>query len=176
MKTADSHEARTRKESSAGRQNVSKHVASRDFDELITVRIYRIAEVIGRLATQDIQKRYDIRLTDMRILGLLHNHETASIAEISRWARIDKAWISRLARELEQKKLVTRRPDPKDSRSMLVSLTQRGRDLQEAVFPQSRKREAFAMRGIERRNFIRLLDAFEQNLDELLQRGGQLPE
>jgi len=59
---------------------------------------------------------------------------------------------------------------------MLVSLTQRGRDLQEAIFSQSRKREPFALRGIERRKLIQLLNAFERNLDDLLQRGGRLPE
>jgi DNA-binding MarR family transcriptional regulator len=148
----------------------------RYLDELIVVRISRLAEIVSRVATQNIEDRYAIRLTDMRILSLLHNSNKMSVAEISRRAHIDKAWISRLARELEQNGLLVRTPDPEDSRSMLLSLTRRGRDLQDSLLPESKKRESFLLQGLDRKRLVAQLTILERNLDLLLQNGGRVPD
>ncbi|MDU2923913.1 MarR family transcriptional regulator, partial [Bradyrhizobium sp.] len=120
-------------------------------DDLVLVRIMRMAEMVARLSAINLEARYGIRMTDMRILALLHDADRMSVAEISRQARVDKAWISRLSRELEDKGLIERVPDPEDSRAMLLSLTRKGRDIQRRLLPEATKREQFLLRGIDRR-------------------------
>ena len=88
------------------------------FEDLLPVRISRITEIFVRIATLAFASSLGIRVTDLRILNVLHSDDEVSVAEISRRARIDKAWISRLVRELEAKDLVSRKPHPTDSRAM----------------------------------------------------------
>lgn len=145
-------------------------------DDLIVVRIARLSEAITRLGTLNIEDRYGIRMTDLRILALLHSGDRLSVGEISRRARVDKAWISRLARELEQKGLVKRDPDPEDSRAMLVSLTQKGRELQNSLLPQSKEREKLYLRGIDRHKLVELLSKLDDNMVAVLENHGLLPK
>ncbi|MGW1419967.1 MarR family winged helix-turn-helix transcriptional regulator [Bradyrhizobium manausense] len=135
-----------------------------------------MSEAITRLGTLNIEDRYGIRMTDMRILALLHSGDKLSVGEISRRARVDKAWISRLARELEEKGLVKRVPDPDDSRAMLVSLTRQGRELQTSLLPQSKEREKSLLRGIDRRKLVELLTKLDENMVAMLEDSGLSPE
>jgi len=133
------------------------------FEDLIPVRVARITEIFVRIATLAFSDSLGIRVTDLRILNVLHADDEVSVAEISRRARIDKAWISRLVRELEDKGLVMRKPHPTDARTMLVSLTDEGRKIQQALLPTSMLHEQKALGGIDRDAFVEMLDLFERN-------------
>ena len=135
-----------------------------------------MAEMVARLSAINLEARYGIRMTDMRILALLHDADRMSVAEISRQARVDKAWISRLSRELEDKGLVARVPDPQDSRAMLVSLTRKGRELQSKMLPQSIACDRFLLQGLDRQKLVALLTKLDQNLLVLLENSGAVPD
>ncbi|MDU6833613.1 MAG: MarR family winged helix-turn-helix transcriptional regulator, partial [Bradyrhizobium sp.] len=145
-------------------------------DDLIVVRIARMSEAIARLTAVNIEDRFGIRMTDMRILSLLRDADQMSVGEISRLARVDKAWISRLSRELEDKGLVARVPDPQDSRAMLVSLTRKGRELQSKMLPQSIACDRFLLQGLDRQKLVALLTKLDQNLLVLLENSGAVPD
>ncbi|MDU6255120.1 MAG: MarR family winged helix-turn-helix transcriptional regulator, partial [Staphylococcus warneri] len=145
-------------------------------DDLIVVRIARMSEAIARLTAVNIEDRFCIRMTDMRILSLLRDADQMSVGEISRLARVDKAWISRLSRELEDKGLVARVPDPQDSRAMLVSLTRKGRELQSKMLPQSIACDRFLLQGLDRQKLVALLTKLDQNLLVLLENSGAVPD
>ena len=167
---------KTTKARSDRRRPADKTAAPQDqvqyLDDLIVVRIARMSEAIARLTAVNIEDRFGIRMTDMRILALLHDADRMSVAEISRQARVDKAWISRLSRELEDKGLIERVPDPEDSRAMLLSLTRKGRDIQRRLLPEATKREQFLLRGIDRRKLVTVLAKLDQNLGALLGEAG----
>ncbi|MDU6672668.1 MAG: MarR family transcriptional regulator, partial [Bradyrhizobium sp.] len=145
---------KTTKARSDRRRPADKTAAPQDqvqyLDDLIVVRNARMSEAIARLTAVNIEDRFGIRMTDMRILSLLRDADQMSVGEISRLARVDKAWISRLSRELEDKGLVARVPDPQDSRAMLVSLTRKGRELQSKMLPQSIACDRFLLQGLDR--------------------------
>lgn len=138
-----------------------------DLEDLIPVRIARMSEIFQRIAASAFGP-FGLRVTDLRILNVLHGEEAISVAELSRRSRVDKAWISRLVRELETKKLVARAPDPKDSRATLVSLTAAGRRLQAEILPLARAHETEALGDVDRANLVAMLDAFERNSLRLL--------
>jgi len=135
---------------------------SSDLEDLIPVRIARMSEIFQRIAATAFAP-FGLRVTDLRILNVLHGEEAIPVAEISRRARVDKAWISRLVRELEDKGLVARAPDPQDSRAVLVSLTRAGRKLQDEILPIARDHESEALGKIKRATLVALLDEFERN-------------
>lgn len=143
-----------------------------ELEDLIPVRIARMSEIFQRIAAIAFTP-FGLRVTDLRILNALHGEETISVAEISRRARVDKAWISRLVRELEDKGLVARSPDPADSRAMLVSLTDAGRKLQDEILPIARDHEIQALGGIDRAALVAMLDQIERSSLGLLDTDGQ---
>jgi len=64
----------------------------RTLEDLVPVRIVRLAEVIARLATQSIESTVGLRNTDLRLLNLLDGTEGVTVNEIARRAHVDKAW------------------------------------------------------------------------------------
>jgi len=172
VRGVDHNGGMTRRKSDRARVNLPTTVEGETYqlselEDLIPVRIVRIGEIFQRIAAAAFE-RFGLRVTDLRILNALHANEQISVAEISRRARVDKAWISRLVRELEEKALVARTPDPTDSRAMLVSLTPAGRRMQEDILPLARAHETEALAGIDRALLVSMLDRFETSSAALL--------
>jgi DNA-binding MarR family transcriptional regulator len=130
-------------------------------EDLVAVRIVRIAEVVARLATQTIEARVGLRNTDLRLMNLLDRADGVSVNEIARRAHVDKAWVSRSLRHLEKSGLVTRKSTRKDSRVSVIDLSAKGRALLEQVRPLAAAREARLLDGIDK-------DAFKASLDRLM--------
>jgi DNA-binding MarR family transcriptional regulator len=133
----------------------------RSLEDLVAVRIVRIAEVMARLATRTIEARVGLRNTDLRLLNLLDGTEGVTVNEIARRAHVDKAWVSRSLRHLEAAGLVTRKSARSDSRLTVVGLSAKGRALLEQVRPLAVAREARLLEGIDP-------DAFKASLDRLM--------
>jgi DNA-binding MarR family transcriptional regulator len=134
---------------------------AKSLEDLVAVRIVRIAEVVARLASQTFEPRFGLRNTDLRLMNLLEGAEGVTVNEIARRARVDKAWVSRSLRHLEQSGLVTRKSNRKNSRHTVVALSAKGRALLEQVRPLAAARETRLLDGIDR-------VAFKANLDRLL--------
>ena len=107
----------------------------KSLEDLVAVRIVRIAEVVARLAIQTFEARFGLRNTDLRLMNLLDGKDGVTVNEIARRAHVDKAWVSRCLCELESSGLVERRGHGPDSRLRVVSLSAKGRALLERVRP-----------------------------------------
>ena len=140
----------------------------RSLEDLVAVRIVRIAEVMARLATRTIEARVGLRNTDLRLLNLLDGTEGVTVNEIARRAHVDKAWVSRSLRHLEQAGLVTRKSARNDSRLTVVGLCAKGRALLEQVRPLAVAREAHLLEGIDPDTFKASLDRLMLNAEQLL--------
>jgi DNA-binding MarR family transcriptional regulator len=141
---------------------------TRSLEDLVAVRVVRIAEVMTRLATQTIEARVGLRNTDLRLMNLLDGAEGVTVNEIARRAHVDKAWVSRSLRHLEKSGLVTRASHRKDSRLTVVDLSAKGRALLEQVRPIATAREARLMDGIDPVAFKASLDRLMLNAESLL--------
>jgi DNA-binding MarR family transcriptional regulator len=140
----------------------------KSLEDLVAVRIVRIAEVISRLATQTIEAQVGLRNTDLRLMNLLDASEGITVNEIARRAHVDKAWVSRSLRELQKSGLVTRRSLREDSRLCVVELSAKGRALLEQVRPLASAREARLLAGIDRATFKAELDRLMANAEAML--------
>ena len=63
---------------------------------------------------------------DYRILAVLGDLGPVSQADLGRAAVLDRRDVTHTVRDLQARELVTRRPDPRDSRQILVELTPAG--------------------------------------------------
>ncbi len=142
----------------------------RTLEDLVAVRIVRLAEVMARLATRTIEARVGLRNTDLRLMNLLDGFQGVTVNEIARRAHVDKAWVSRSLRDLEKSGLVTRKGNNKDSRLTMVDLSAKGRALLEQVRPLAVARETRLLEGIDpaalKANLERLMLNAEKLLDE----------
>ena len=131
------------------------------FEDNVGVRVVRLAEVFSRLARIGVEQPWGLRGTELRILNILDRVDSVPISEIARRTHVDKAWISRSVRDLENKGLVIRRADQADSRKTHAVLSAEGRSLLDRLRPLVVWHEARVLKGIDER-------AFKQDLDRLL--------
>ena len=148
--------------------SAAREARVRTLEDLVAVRIVRIAEVMTRLATRTIEARVGLRNTDLRLMNLLDGSEPLTVNQIARRAHVDKAWVSRSLRQLEKSGLVTRKGNPKDSRLTVVDLSAKGRALLEQVRPLALARETRLLEGIDPTVFKTSLDRLMLNAEALL--------
>lgn len=77
----------------------------------------------------------EITATQMKMLGHLYFVNTNRPSEIGFYLDIDNSAITRMLDRLEKKELIQRIPDPNDRRSVLVELTEKGRDCTKRTVP-----------------------------------------
>ncbi len=142
----------------------------KSLEDLVAVRIVRIAEVVARLAIQTFEARFGLRNTDLRLMNLLDGKDGVTVNEIARRAHVDKAWVSRCLCELERSGLVDRRGHGPDSRLRVVSLSAKGRALLERVRPLAAAHERQLLAGIDAAGFKAQLDRLLKNADTMLGR------
>lgn len=138
---------------------------------LITYKVMRLADTILRAANQVYRERYDVTITELRILATIGAHQPLPGNEVSRLTRIDKAWVSRSSAALIRRGMVVRRPHPTDSRTILLSLTPKGRSLVRRIVPFSTARHDRLLAPIsasDRTHLNALLETLQAQADDLL--------
>ena len=141
---------------------------AKSLEDLVAVRIVRLAEVVARLATQTIEARVGLRNTDLRLMNLLDGADGVTVNEIARRAHLDKAWVSRSLRHLEESGLITRKSNRQDSRHTIAALSPKGRALLEQVRPLAAARETRLLEGIDEVTFKASLDRLMVNAESML--------
>lgn len=138
------------------------------FEQLIPSRIHKVSdslEDVGRLLQGDAHR---LRFTEVRILAYLAENKSASVIDISRDLRVDKAWISRLLNSLASKKLIAKNRDGSDSRVILISLTVEGGIVADHTMDVARQSYSTIMNGVDEKLANELISTLETNLRGIL--------
>jgi DNA-binding MarR family transcriptional regulator len=69
----------------------------------------------------------DVPSSAIAVLGLLRDHGELRLGALAAGIGVDTSVVSRTVAVAEHRGLVSRRPDPRDGRACLLSLTDRGR-------------------------------------------------
>jgi DNA-binding MarR family transcriptional regulator len=92
-------------------------------------------------------------------------------SQISRWATVDKASVSRAVTALEQDGLVSKASHSQDGRKQLLTLTRKGQRTFRLVVRRIHQLQKQLFEGYgqaEQKDFFRLLNALEDRLREML--------
>lgn len=73
---------------------------------------------------------FDLTYPQYLVFMLLWEHEQLTVKELGEKLLLDSGTLTPLLKRMEQKQWVSRRRDPKDERSVVISLTAAGRELQ----------------------------------------------
>jgi DNA-binding MarR family transcriptional regulator len=115
----------------------------------------------------DVLKEHEINLQTWRVLAALSTAPSRSLTELASHTAAELSYLSRAAAGAEEKGLLTRSASPVDARTVLLSLTERGRGLVAAIAPEALLIESAALAGVsatDTRVTLRTLHAIYQNL------------
>ena len=117
---------------------------------LISHRVLVLSNTLALAAARYYPLRFQVRLPEWRVIDALHAGGSISANQISHWLRTDKAWVKRSVDHLIAAGHVRRRPDPRDGRRLLLSLTPKGQRAYAAIAGAARRRNENLLAGLTR--------------------------
>lgn len=140
------------------------------FEALLPVRLRKICDLFEELASNTLIGASLARFTEMRILSYLSTRQGVPVLEISRDLSVDKAWISRLLKGLEERRLVQRQRETGDGRVVRIDLTQAGYDTYAVMIADVMRHHDRIMEGLDGGAADTLCDLLEANIRAVLAR------
>ena len=129
---------------SSGDPNQSDERASRkalDFETYVPAYLTLLANKISSGASALYRPKFGVGITDWRIMALLAVEPWIAAGRICDVTGLDKAAVSRCARDLAKRSLVESRADATDQRRQLLALTRKGLALHDRIVDVSVERE-----------------------------------
>ncbi len=116
--------------------------------ESIEAMVPQIRQTIS--AIKSVMGQYiGVSMVRVSLFEQMNALEEISQAEIQRKIRVGGAVITRILKQMEAERLITRRPDPSDNRYTLVRLTVLGSQRKEDVIRKTRKIELTLLQGLD---------------------------
>lgn len=105
-----------------------KHMASEELIESVANNLFMALPIFRkRLLHMDvIQREFNVPLSHVQVLAMLHDHGSMNVSEISRRLGIAKPNITPLIDRLIEDRLVERKRDDNDRRMVIVSISPLG--------------------------------------------------
>ena len=133
-------------------------------EHFLPYRLSILSNTISQKIADDYQGRYDLSMTECRVMAVLARFDGLSAREVAERTAMDKVAVSRALARLVEAGRVDRSTHDNDKRRSVLSLTDAGWSMHDEVAPMARARE---------REVLAKLDAEEQRwlnriLDKLL--------
>ncbi len=130
--------------------------------QFITYRISRAHAKLNAQASHILGQKCGLSLSQWRIIAQLAIVGETTPKTISRRADIDKGLLSRKLRKLIDDGLVNTRPDPRDQRQQLISVSDAGREIFDNTLPTMRQRQAHLLNSLTEQEERVLFKALEK--------------
>lgn len=157
----------------SGDKGLPLHPPARDIRDLLAYRIARMAAANDRAGQIWARKKFGLRITEWRVLGLVHAIEPARFAAVADELHMDKGQLSRVIKSLMAKDLLRADADSSDQRTFQLKTTGKGHDLHERLFAFAKQRNEMIISEMSRSDvdeFSRLLHRFADNIEIAAQR------
>lgn len=105
-------------------------------DDLFLYRLARLQAVAGSMVVRLCEGRFGITRREWRLLLILAEQGPLQPSQLADQAQLDRTRTSRNITSLAQKKLIERLPCTGDGRRTILAVTESGRELHAALFPQ----------------------------------------
>ncbi|WP_238475341.1 MarR family winged helix-turn-helix transcriptional regulator [Sphingomonas cavernae] len=131
-------------------------------DHFLPYRLSVASNVVSNLIARTYRQRFNLKITEWRLIAILAESNRMTPQALTKATRMDKINVSRAAKSLIVRQLITSAPNGQDGRSHFLSLTDEGLALYSEIAPQ-----ALAMEE----KLLRAFSATERSaLEELLKR------
>jgi DNA-binding MarR family transcriptional regulator len=133
-------------------------------EHFLPYRLSILSNTISQAIADDYQRRYDISVTEWRVMAVLARFDGLSAREVAERTAMDKVAVSRALARLVEAGRVNRVTHDDDKRRSVLSLTEAGWDMHDEVAPmaRAREREVLAKLDAEERAWLtRILDKLQ---------------
>ena len=137
-------------------------------ESVFAIKVLDLASSMDRAAGLYYGARFGLRIADLRVLVNAARSPGLSLVEISRRARLDRAWISRSVQRLERRGLVRKRPMDGDDRAQSVFLTDKGDALLRQLIPIVQYRQRRLLEGENQRDLEQTLERLRRRVEEMM--------
>jgi DNA-binding MarR family transcriptional regulator len=130
-------------------------------EHFLPYRLSILSNTISQAIADDYQRRYDISVTEWRVMAVLARFEGLSAREVAERTAMDKVAVSRALARLVEAGRVDRATHDNDKRRSVLSLTEAGWAMHDEVAPMARAREREVLARLdaeEQRWLTRILD------------------
>ena len=137
-----------------------------ELEHFLPYRLSILSNTISQAIADDYQRRYDISVTEWRVMAVLARFDGLSAREVAERTAMDKVAVSRALARLVEAGRVSREIHDNDKRRSVLGLTEAGWTMHDEVAPmaRAREREVLAKLDAEERAWL------ERILDKLLKR------
>ena len=130
-------------------------------EHFLPYRLSILSNTISQAIADDYQSRYDISMTEWRVMAVLARFEGLSAREVAERTAMDKVAVRRALARLVEAGRVDRAIHDNDKRRSVLSLSAKGWAMHDEVAPMARvrEREVLAKLDVEERAWLtRILD------------------
>ncbi len=144
----------------------SRDQTLREFDRSLPMTLLKAREAVMRKFMPALRE-HDLSAQQWRVLRALNEASSKDASEIADQCAILMPSLSRILRNLENRKFIRRKICPNDQRRSLVSITAKGRGLVERIAPISEERYDDIARRFGKKNLADLYDMLGQLIESL---------
>jgi len=105
-------------------------------DDFVAYRLSYTSGLVSDCISAGYRSEFGLTVAEWRVVAHIAETEGITQQAIVERTRMDKVTVSRTAIALRRRGLVTRRSNPGDRRSQLLTLTRNGHTLYQAIAPQ----------------------------------------
>ena len=130
-------------------------------EHFLPYRLSILSNTISQAIADDYQRRYDISVTEWRVMAVLARYAGLSAREVAERTAMDKVAVSRALARLVEAGRVDRAVHDSDKRRSVLNLSPAGWAIHDVVAPMARAREREVLAKLdaqERQWLARILD------------------
>jgi len=135
-----------------------------ELERFLPYRLSILSNTISQGIADDYQKRYDLSVTEWRVMAVLARFDGLSAREVAERTAMDKVAVSRALARLVEAGRVNRETHNGDKRRSVLGLSEAGWKLHDEVAPTARAREREVLAKLDQEERVWL----ERILDKLL--------
>jgi DNA-binding MarR family transcriptional regulator len=135
-----------------------------ELERFLPYRLSILSNTISQGIADDYQKRYDLSVTEWRVMAVLARFDGLSAREVAERTAMDKVAVSRALARLVEAGRVNRDTHDGDKRRSVLGLSEAGWKLHDEVAPMARAREREVLAKLDQEERVWL----ERILDKLL--------
>lgn len=117
-------------------------IPAKQIDDFIILRVRAFSSAVRRTLAGDVLKHENLAVLEWQLLFSIARFGSCHLAYVTKHTSIDPAHGSRAASGLEKKGLIVRVEDPENRRRKLISLTAKGIETFERIWPRVRNNVA----------------------------------
>ncbi len=110
--------------------------------DTLSYRVLRLSNTFALYAARRYREEFAITLPEWRVMSIIGAGEPTTARDISRVLATDKRWVGLSVERLEQRGYVTRSPDARDARRILIRLSKGGWEVHDAILAVARQRQS----------------------------------